>query len=218
MTTPGGTRIRMGSGLKFLRISARSWAAAIVAASWLIGPSAVAADFGTAPGPSPLFGPGPTVPDPSWFEARLGAYAHDPFKNEKGSVDIGAELVFARLPIATAPGWEWLVPRPTIGIMANTAGKTSYGYVASTWTIDITRWFFIEPVVGAAIHDGELDTRDPTRDSMGCRVLWHVGGNVGVRLTDNWSVLASWRHISNSNLCHRNNGVDGFGAQVGYRF
>jgi hypothetical protein len=31
-------------------------------------------------------------------------------------------------------------------------------------------------------------------------------------------VLASWRHISNANLCHRNNGVDGFGAQVGYRF
>ena len=82
------------------------------------GPRGNAADFGTAPGPYPLFGPGPTVPDPSWFEARLGAYAHDPFKNEKGSVDIGAELVFARLPIATAPGWEWLVPRPTIGIPA----------------------------------------------------------------------------------------------------
>ena len=63
------------------------------------------------------------------------------------------------MPIATAPGWEWLVPRPTIGIMANTAGKTSYGYVASTWTIDITRWLFLEPVVGTAIHDGELDFR-----------------------------------------------------------
>jgi lipid A 3-O-deacylase len=208
----------MGSGLKSPRISARSWAAAvIVAMSWLIGSSAGAADLG-APGPAPLFGPGPTVPDSSWFELRLGAYAHDPFKNEKGSVDIGAEVVFNRWPIATAPGWEFLVPRPAIGIMANTAGKTSYGYVANMWTIDITRWLFIEPVVGAAIHDGELNTTDPGRDSMGCRVLWHVGGNVGVRLGDHWSVMASWRHISNANLCARNNGIDGFGAQIGYRF
>jgi lipid A 3-O-deacylase len=182
------------------------------------GPRGKRRRFRYRPWTIPVVRPRPDRARPVLVQARLGAYAHDPFKNEKGSVDIGAELVFARLPIATAPGWEWLVPRPTVGIMANTAGKTSYGYVASTWTIDITRWFFIEPVVGAAIHDGELDTRDPERNSMGCRVLWHVGGNVGVRLTDNWSVLASWRHISNSNLCHRNNGVDGFGAQVGYRF
>jgi hypothetical protein len=206
----------MGSALKFPRISARSWAAAVILATFsMIGP-AIAADMGG--GPPPLLGSGPTVPDPSWFEVRLGAYAHDPFKREKGSVDIGAELVFARLPIATAPGWEFLVPRPTVGIMANTAGKTSYVYAAGTWTIDITRWFFIEPVVGAALHNGELDTPDPTRDSLGCQVLWHVGGNAGFRLGDRWSIMGSWRHISNANLCRRNNGIDGFGGQIGYRF
>jgi lipid A 3-O-deacylase len=206
----------MGSGLKFSRISARSWAAAVILAAFGLVGTAIAADL--SPGPQPFLGSGPTVPDPSWFEARLGVYNHDPFKREAGSVDINGELVFARLPIATAPGWEFMVPRPTVGVMINTDGKTSYGYVAGTWTLDITRWLFLEPVVGAAVHNGELDTPDPTRESMGCRVLFHVGGNLGVHLGDHWSIIASWRHISDANLCARNNGIDGYGFQLGYRF
>ncbi len=189
------------------KIIARSAAGALVALSCLIGPAALALDWGLFP---------PAINSTS-YELRLGAYAHDPFKKEAGSADINAELIFPRL-FQVDPNWAFLVPRPQIGVTVNTAGKTSFAYFGGVWTIDVTRWFFIEPVAGGAIHTGELDTRDPFREAFGCRTLFHIGGNAGIRLTENWSILGSWQHISNAKLCTRNNGEDVYGGQIGYRF
>ncbi|MBI3434966.1 MAG: acyloxyacyl hydrolase [Proteobacteria bacterium] len=154
----------------------------------------------------------------SRWELRAGAYAHDPIFNERGSVDFTAEVVFPRLPITVDPAWAFLVPRPHIGGVANLRGRTSYGYTGFVWTIDITRKFFVEPIFGAMVHDGKLNTNDPSRDSLGCRVLFHTGVSAGYRLTDNWSVLATWEHGSNANTCARNIGINVFGGKVGYTF
>lgn len=151
------------------------------------------------------------------FELRLGAYDHDPFKKEAGSVDVNAELVLPRL-FTVDPSWAVLVPRPAFGVMVNTAGKTSYAYVDALWTIDVTPWLFIEPFGGFALHDGKLDTPDPFRESFGCTALFNIGASLGIRLTERWSILGGWKHISNARLCDRNNGMDVYGGQIGYRF
>jgi lipid A 3-O-deacylase len=159
----------------------------------------------------------PPAINSSSYEVRLGAYAHDPFKKEAGSADVNVELLFPKL-FQVDPSWAFLVPRPQFGVTVNTDGKTSFAYFGGVWTFDITRWFFIETVGGGAIHTGELDTRDPFREAFGCRTLFHIGGNVGFRLTDTWSIMGSWQHISNARLCVRNNGEDVYGGQIGYRF
>jgi hypothetical protein len=47
--------------------------------------------------------------------------------------------------------------------MINTAGKTSYGYAGVVWTLNILPQFFIEPMFGGAVHDGNA-TATPVPD------------------------------------------------------
>lgn len=102
--------------------------------------------------------------------------------------------------------------------MLNTAGKTSYVYAGFAWQLDITPNFWVEPMFGGAIHNGQLDTADPTRVSLGCHQLFHTGVSAGYRFNETWSLVATWDHISNAGLCSRNVGLNTYGAKIGYRF
>jgi lipid A 3-O-deacylase len=164
-----------------------------------------------------LLSPPPAAPDNS-FEARLGAFAHAVGSNEQGSVDSNMELLFPRLPIPVPAEYGFLVPRPQIGGMINTDGKTSYAYAGVVWTLNITPRFFLEPMFGGAVHNGELDTPDPTRNSLGCVQLFHTGLSTGFRLSDHWTILGTWDHISDARLCDRNQGINDYGIKLGYRF
>jgi lipid A 3-O-deacylase len=191
--------------MRFCRLFA---VAAAIVLSGLIGRPGWALDLELFPAPTRS----------PWLEVRLGGFNHDPFKKEAGSVDFNAEIIFGRLPVfPESSWWSYLIPRPHIGVMANFDGLTSYVYAGGTWTFDITRWFFIEPIFGFAAHNGKLDSFLFFREDFGCPVLFHLGANAGVRLTERWSVMASWKHISNATLCSRNNGMDVYGGQIGYR-
>lgn len=161
--------------------------------------------------------PPPQVADDS-FEVRFGAFAHAVGSNEQGSVDANAELLFPRLPIPVSAEYAFLVPRPQIGAMINTGGRTSYGYAGVVWTLKVTPRFFLEPMFGEAVHNGELNTTDPEHNSLGCPALFHTGLSVGYHLTDHWTVLGTWDHISNAQLCDRNQGINDYGIKLGYRF
>jgi hypothetical protein len=50
--------------------------------------------------------------------------------------------VFPRLPVTTGTWFDWFVPRPMVGVMANTAGKTSFGYLSMVWTWQWRKYFF----------------------------------------------------------------------------
>ena len=118
----------------------------------------------------------------SMYELRFGAFAHSPGFSEGNSpnADINAELVFPRLPLG-APAWVgWFVPRPMVGVMANTANKTSFAYVSMVWTWEWNR-FFVEPIFGAAFHNGYYTNPPPGHLALGCSPLFHKIGRASCR-------------------------------------
>jgi lipid A 3-O-deacylase len=165
------------------------------------------------------FLPLPTPPqEADTFEARLGAFAHSVGATEAGSVDANVELLLPRLPNNLPEAYKFLVPRPQLGAMINTDGKTSYGYGGVVWTLNFTPQFFLEPMFGGAIHDGDTTALDSTRNMLGCRVLFHTGLSGGYRLTERWTALLTWDHVSNAHLCDHNAGINDYGVKIGYSF
>lgn len=185
----------------------------------------LAADLGAAPVP---FGvPARVVVDPvDRFEARFGAFAHF----ERGtSVDISGALVTPRL-LPSTPGYlGYLVPRVQIGGSLNTAGRTSFGYADLLWTLPVYGPLFFEPFVGPAVHNGSL-TPTQTLSGLGCPVLFHAGASIGYRVGQNWSVIATFEHLSNGKTLFgvdcgtnqggrgTNQGLNNYGVRLGYAF
>jgi hypothetical protein len=100
----------------------------------------------------------------------------------------------------------------------NARGETNQGYLGLVAGHRLLGPIFVELGVGGALHDGKLDTTDPDRRSLGCRVLFHVQGDIGVELGDNWRLMAHADHMSNANICDRNEGLETAGLRLGYRF
>jgi lipid A 3-O-deacylase len=171
-------------------------------------------------GPAATFLPAPTpAAEADSFEARLGAFAHSIGSTEAGGVDANVELLLPRLPNNLPEQYKFFVPRPQFGAMINTGGKTSYGYAGVVWTLNILPQFFLEPMFGGAVHDGNATaTPVPDENTLGCRVLFHTGLSGGYRLTERWTALVTWDHISNGHLCPHNAGMNDYGVKIGYSF
>jgi len=140
--------------------------------------------------------------------------------NEQG-VGINAEVAFKSPDLLSFIG----SPKPLIGGTITTdSDATNHGYLALEWRYDLSR-YFVSGSVGAAVHDGTLnDGGDPLLAArgdtifLGCRVLFKLGANAGVQLTERISASLHWGHISNATLCRPNNGLDQLGMRVGVRF
>jgi hypothetical protein len=149
-----------------------------------------AADF-SALSPS-AFLPLPTpTREADSFEARLGVFAHSIGATEAGGVDANVELLLPRLPNDLPEQYKFLVPRPQFGAMINTAGKTSYGYAGVVWTLNILPQFFLEPMFGGAVHDGNA-TATPVPDE---RVGWRRVGVGGYRFKPGNDASATRLHV-----------------------
>jgi lipid A 3-O-deacylase len=150
-------------------------------------------------------------------EIRLGALAHDQgiFSGHKESgTDINVELLGPSL------GWlgHTVALRPHIGGTVNSAGNTSDGYFGLTATVPIWHIFFFEGSVGGAVHTGNLDANEPGHKDLGCRVLFRESLSLGAFIGDHITVSMMADHISNANICGRNEGLEAVGGRVGYRF
>jgi hypothetical protein len=156
----------------------------------------------------------------SFWEVRLGASAQDPSGPESGSFNVTGEIVSPKLLTTADPVLSLFIPRAHVGGSVNFNGDTSFAYAGLTWTFDITRNLFVEGSFGGAVHNGEKDVIDPNahRQSLGCSPLFRESGSVGVRLSANWSVMATVEHLSNAGLCSENRGLTNIGARVGYTF
>ena len=155
-------------------------------------------------------------------EARIGVLRHDiDFLGDslEPGQDINAELLFA------SPGFLDLAfsPRPHLGVSVNTEGATSQLYAGLTWTIRAPHrgllgrlWF--SPFLGGTVHNGELRSLDPEEKSLGSRVLFRLGGEIGVDVTQRISVSVVYDHASNANLADENEGLNNVGVRVGWRF
>ncbi|MCC6467751.1 MAG: acyloxyacyl hydrolase [Alphaproteobacteria bacterium] len=115
-----------------------------------------------------------------------------------------------------------LEPRPTLGISANTAGDTSFAYAGLTWGGFVWGGLFVEGFFGMAVHDGELNSRDPApheRRQMGSRAVFREAIEVGYRFLENHSISFMLDHYSNAGwLAERNQGNDDLGLRYGYKF
>jgi lipid A 3-O-deacylase len=160
------------------------------------------------------------------FEVRFGVGMHGVGSVESGTVSLNPEIVFPQIRFADWPAdprWAFIIPRFHVGAGINLSGRTSYGYAGALWTLDVTDRMFLEAFLGGALHNGSLNGNAALNQAaLGCRVLFHVGGSVGYRVTQRWSVMFTFDHLSNGNAvldgCSRNQGLNEYLLRAGYSF
>jgi hypothetical protein len=158
------------------------------------------------------------------FEVRFGAGLHGVGSVENGTVSLNPEIVFPQIRLAdwpTDPRWAFIIPRLHAGGMINLSGRTSYGYMGALWTLNVSERVFVEAFLGGAVHNGSLaGNLAANQAALGCRLLFHGGGSVGYRITQNLSVMFTFDHVSNGNAvvdgCPRNQGLNEYLLRVGY--
>jgi len=162
--------------------------------------------------------------NPYGFEVRGGVFAHGVGSKEFGTVDINAEFVAPRFPFGRGQWWDFLVPRPQIGVMADvSSNRTSYVYAGGLWTIPLPYRFFTEIFFGGSLALNGTTVGDATHVALGCNPLFHVGGSLGYSLTEHWHVMGTFDHISNGNVvfgtnCDHNQGLNNWGVRAAYSF
>ncbi len=151
-------------------------------------------------------------------EIKLGILSHDTpglwsgFRLERG-IDINGEVAFGQ-------GLQVLggAIQPVLGGSWNTSGGTSRAYGDLRWQWETPSRIFFAIGLGAAVHNGVLDTTDPQRKALGGRVLFHVPVEIGYRFDRHQSLSLYFEHISNANSATRNEGLDAIGVRYGYKF
>ncbi len=120
-----------------------------------------------------------------------------------------------------------LAPRPVIGAtIAFDSDATSQIYAGLDWRFDLRDRYFITGGVGGAIHNGETGPFNPVHDTgrgghtvfLGCRALFRLNANAGVKLTQRLNASVYWAHLSNAGLCDPNEGLDNLGLRFGLEF
>lgn len=154
-----------------------------------------------------------------FYRGLFGILAHDvgglwSGTNKEDGVDINAEMVFSRSVFEVLSGKV----RPNAGISLNTQGDTSKIYAGAIWEIETTSRFFFNTGIGLALHNGELDTSESDKKSLGTRILFRIPFELGFQLTKHHSLSLMFDHISNAYLASENEGMDTLGLRYGYRF
>jgi lipid A 3-O-deacylase len=152
-------------------------------------------------------------------EFRFGLSAHDPWGTESGSVNVTGEALLAK-PFTTGDLFtSYFIPRPHLGGSLNFDSKTSFVYAGLTWSLDVTPRIFIEGSLGGASHNGRTNPFSGSYEQtvLGCQHLFRESGSIGVRLSANWSMMATVEHLSNGS-CSGSGALTNFGARLGYSF
>lgn len=160
---------------------------------------------------------GSSARKPLVSELRLGVLAHDVgvfSSNKEGGVDVNAEVLFRDL------GWfgKRVALRPHLGASINTGGDTSQLYFGLTSTLPLWHWGFFELSFGGSAHNGETDANIIGRKDLGCHLLFRESVSAGIYLNEHSSIAVVADHISNANICSKNEGLETVGVRYGYRF
>jgi lipid A 3-O-deacylase len=168
--------------------------------------------------------PNPIIPGHRnlFSEIRVGASAQDINGRESGAASLAGEILFSKPFTAADLFTSYFVPRPHVGGSVATEGGTSFAYAGLTWSVDLTSWLFVEGGVGGAVHNGNTSTNlaqvPNDQAALGCSPLFRESGAVGVRLSTNWSFVATLEHLTNGGMCDQNRGLTNLGARLGYTF
>ncbi|WP_210485352.1 acyloxyacyl hydrolase [Microvirga antarctica] len=154
-------------------------------------------------------------------EFRFGFSSQAPWGSQyrDGSANLTGEILFAKPFTASDLFTSYFIPRPHVGGSLNFDGETSFAYAGLSWTVDITPSLFVEGSLGGAFHDNnKRPFASRTEQALGCSPLFREAGSVGVRLSANWSVMATVERLSASSSCSDSRGLTNVGARVGYSF
>jgi hypothetical protein len=180
--------------------------------AFLIGLLAAAPAIAADPGP-------PADPGGYFHRMFFGVLAHDvdglwSGTRKEDGVDFNGEIVFCRSGISVLAG----TLRPNLGLSVNNQGDTSKFYGGVLWEINTNHGFFFVSGLGAAVHNGKLDTDDEDKKSLGSRVLFRIPIEVGYQITARHSLSIMFDHISNAYLASPNEGLDTIGLRYGFLF
>jgi lipid A 3-O-deacylase len=160
-------------------------------------------------------------------EVRVGVLDHDTdlvgTSKEEG-VDFGLEALSPPISQLSFLG----SPRVVAGLLVNSEGQTNQIYLGLLAQKNIAEGvfrpndaFFLEGMVGGALHDGERDvTGTPEEDewkSHGSDLVFRTGFGFGYRFNERWSLTATFAHISNADLAEPNEGANDVGLRLGVR-
>jgi lipid A 3-O-deacylase len=150
-------------------------------------------------------------------EIRIGALVHDigPFSsNEEDGFDGNIEVLFV------SPGFLDIIwaPRPHLGLSVNSVGDTSQVYAGLSWEWSFWGHWFAGFSLGGSVHDGKFVTNRIDRKELGCRVLFRESIEVGYRFGGKHAISGFLDHISNANICDKNEGLETTGIRYGYMF
>jgi len=157
---------------------------------------------------------------PGWLHAiRAGILVHDVNNlwsgtRKEGGVDLNSELIFSHPCFALFSGNL----RPNLGLSINTQGHTSKLYGGLLWELETKAGIFLDLGFGLAAHNGDLDTDQENKKSLGSRVLFRIPVEIGYSISEHCQVSILYDHISNAYLADPNEGLDTLGLRFGYRF
>ncbi len=160
-------------------------------------------------------------PDPGGYFHRVffGILAHDvdglwSGTRKEDGVDINGEIVFCPTGLPAGAG----TLHPNLGLSVNSQGDTSKLYGGIIWELNTPTGFFWATGLGAAVHNGELDTDDKDRKSLGSRILFRIPFEFGYQMTARHSFSILFDHVSNAGLASPNEGLDTIGIRYGCTF
>jgi hypothetical protein len=159
--------------------------------------------------------------EPNWAisEIRLGLLGHDVDKlwshfREESGVDYNSEIIFGWPSASLFSG----TLRPNLGININNRGDTDKLYAGVLWEYEFSNGVFLNLGLGAAVHDGELETREDDKKQLGSRLLLRVPIEIGYSISFHHRISIAFDHVSNAYLATPNEGMDTLGLRYGYRF
>jgi hypothetical protein len=197
-------------------------------ASGIVGKTDAAASGLNTPGSTTPLLDGSTSNAGNNIDARFGGFIHGVGSAERNTYDINASFLTPRLNLGVPGYWAYFLPRLQFGGALNLEGRTSFAYAGVALTLPITQRIYFEPFVGGADHNGSL-TPTATLSGLGCPLLFHAGSSVGVSITEHWTVLGTFEHLSNgkgifgvncgtNEIAGGNQGLNNWGVSLDYAF
>jgi len=152
-------------------------------------------------------------------EIKIGLLYHDPDhlwsqQRKEDGLDLNFETVFAKPSIEKLKGKLM----PNFGVSINTSGDTSKLYGGIIWEHIFNQNIFLNLGIGAAVHNGELETDDNNKKELGSRILFRIPIEIGYILDDHHRISLAFDHVSNAWLANENEGLDTIGLRYGYVF
>jgi len=152
-------------------------------------------------------------------EVRIGLSVHDVgglwsgTRRESG-LDMTAEVILKRPHIPFLGGDVF----PNFGVSVNSGDDTGSLYAGLIWEYASRTGIFGGLGLGAALHNGELETADRHKKQLGSSVLFRIPVELGYNLSRRQRLSILFVHLSNAYLAYPNEGLDTIGIRYGYSF